>query len=77
MNDDLNNKLRALRLPRLADHWDDDLKEAVAKQEAAEREIASEYRYAVYPLDHERHRCYTCGGPTFKYHKCRGCRGEL
>jgi len=32
MNDDLNNKLRALRLPRLADHWDDDLKEAARQR---------------------------------------------
>ena len=32
MNDDLKNKLRALRLPRLADHWDDDLKEAARQR---------------------------------------------
>jgi DNA replication protein DnaC len=32
MNDDLKNKLRALRLPRLAAHWDDDLKEAARQR---------------------------------------------
>lgn len=32
MNDDLKNKLRALRLPRLALHWDDDLKEAARQR---------------------------------------------
>ena len=32
MTDDLNHKLRALRLPRLATHWDDDLKEAARQR---------------------------------------------
>jgi len=32
MNDDLKNKLGALRLPRLATHWDDDLKEAARQR---------------------------------------------
>jgi len=32
MNDDLNNKLHALHLPRLATHWDDDLKEAARQR---------------------------------------------
>jgi len=32
MTDDLNHKLRALRLPRLAAHWDDDLKEAARQR---------------------------------------------
>ena len=32
MNDDLKDKLRALHLPRLATHWDDDLKEAARQR---------------------------------------------
>lgn len=32
MNDDLQTKLRALHLPRLAAHWDDDLKEAARQR---------------------------------------------
>ena len=32
MNDDLKEMLRALRLPRLAAHWDDDLKEAARQR---------------------------------------------
>jgi len=32
MNNDLKDKLRALRLPRLAVHWDDDLKEAARQR---------------------------------------------
>lgn len=32
MNDDLKHKLRALRLPRLAAHWDDDLKTAARQR---------------------------------------------
>ncbi len=32
MNDDLKDKLRALRLPRLAAHWDEDLKEAARQR---------------------------------------------
>jgi DNA replication protein DnaC len=32
MHDDLKDKLRALRLPRLATHWDDDLKEAARQR---------------------------------------------
>ena len=32
MNDDLQIKLRALNLPRLAAHWDDDLKEAARQR---------------------------------------------
>jgi DNA replication protein DnaC len=32
MNDDLKHKLRALHLPRLAEHWDDDLKEAARQR---------------------------------------------
>ncbi len=32
MNDDLKEKLRALRLPRLAAHWDEELKEAARQR---------------------------------------------
>jgi DNA replication protein DnaC len=55
MNDDLKNKLRALRLPRLAAHWDDDLKEA-ARQRLSHARLLTHLVEEEYRLKCDRAR---------------------
>jgi DNA replication protein DnaC len=55
MNDDLQNKLRALRLPRLAAHWDEDLKEA-ARQRMSQAALLTHIVEAEYRLKCDRAR---------------------
>jgi len=55
MNDDLKEKLRALRLPRLADHWDDDLQEA-ARQRMSHATLLNHVVQEEYRLKCDRAR---------------------
>jgi DNA replication protein DnaC len=55
MNDDLKNKLRALRLPRLAAHWDDALKEA-ARQRMSHARLLTHIVEEEYRLKCDRAR---------------------
>lgn len=55
MNDDLKNQLRALRLPRLAAHWDDDLKEA-ARQRMSHARLLTHIVEEEYRLKCDRAR---------------------
>jgi DNA replication protein DnaC len=55
MTDDLKNKLRALRLPRLAAHWDDDLKEA-ARQRMSHATLLTHLVEEEYRLKSDRAR---------------------
>jgi len=55
MTDDLKNKLRALRLPRLAAHWDDDLQEA-ARQRLSHARLLTHLVEEEYRLKCDRAR---------------------
>lgn len=55
MNDDLKAMLRALRLPRLAAHWDDDLKEA-ARQRMSQATLLTHVIEQEYRLKCDRAR---------------------
>ena len=53
MNDDLKEKLRALRLPRLAGHWDEDLQEA-ARQRMSHATLLTHIVEEEYRLKRDR-----------------------
>jgi DNA replication protein DnaC len=55
MNDDLKNQLRALRLPRLAAHWDEDLK-AAARQRLSHASLLTHVVQEEYRLKCDRAR---------------------
>jgi DNA replication protein DnaC len=55
MTDDLQNQLRALRLPRLAAHWDDDLREA-ARQRLSHARLLTHIVEEEYRLKCDRAR---------------------
>ncbi|MBM4083505.1 MAG: hypothetical protein FJ272_01840 [Planctomycetes bacterium] len=55
MNDDLQHKLRALRLPRLAAHWDEDLK-AAARQRLSHARLLTHIVEEEYRLKCDRAR---------------------
>jgi DNA replication protein DnaC len=55
MNDDLKEKLRALHLPRLATHWDDDLQEA-ARQRMSHATLLTHIVEEEYRLKGDRAR---------------------
>jgi DNA replication protein DnaC len=55
MTEDLQNQLRALRLPRLAAHWDDDLKEA-ARQRLSHARLLTHIVEEEYRLKCDRAR---------------------
>ena len=55
MNDDLKEKLRALRLLRLADHWDDDL-QAAARQRMSHATLLTHVVEEEYRLKGDRAR---------------------
>ena len=55
MNDDLKDKLRALRLPRLADHWEEDLLEA-ARQRMSHATLLTHIVQEEYRLKCDRAR---------------------
>jgi DNA replication protein DnaC len=55
MNDDLQHKLRALRLPRLAAHWDEDLK-AAARQRLSHARLLTHVVEEEYRLKCDRAR---------------------
>jgi DNA replication protein DnaC len=55
MNDDLKNKLRALRLPRLAAHWDEDL-QAAARQRLSHARLLTHLVEEEYRLQCDRAR---------------------
>ncbi|MBE7502178.1 MAG: ATP-binding protein [Verrucomicrobiales bacterium] len=55
MNDELQAKLRALRLPRLAEHWDDDL-QAAARQRMSHATLLTHVVDEEYRLKGDRSR---------------------
>lgn len=55
MTDDLKEKLRALRLPRLAEHWDDEL-QAAARQRLSHAALLTHVVEAEYRLRGDRAR---------------------